>query len=174
MECSVCWCVVSSAWGTTLLCLMITSQIARFVGPTWGPSGAGRTQVGPILVPWTLLSGLGLLCPHIDGLVQDCSNSSALAMEILRCCTKPSISFISVKMVPSTKIFFSFMSEMWIIITSKSIKNIMQSWVDIVGQIMIEWETFWASFLSEPTSFATPCGVTMHRGWRKSVILEIM
>ena len=25
-------------------------------GPTWGPSGADRTQVGPMLAPWTLLS----------------------------------------------------------------------------------------------------------------------
>ena len=32
-------------------------QIARFMGPTWGPSGADRTQVGPMLAPWTLLSG---------------------------------------------------------------------------------------------------------------------
>ena len=31
--------------------------IARFMGPTWGPSGADRTQVGPMLAPWTLLSG---------------------------------------------------------------------------------------------------------------------
>ena len=31
--------------------------IARFTGPTWGPSGADRTQVDPMLVPWTLLSG---------------------------------------------------------------------------------------------------------------------
>ena len=31
--------------------------IARFVRPTWGPSGADRTQVSPMLVPWTLLSG---------------------------------------------------------------------------------------------------------------------
>ena len=30
---------------------------SKFMGPTWGPSGAGRTQVGPMLVPWTLLSG---------------------------------------------------------------------------------------------------------------------
>ena len=30
---------------------------ARFIGPTWGPSGADRTQVGPILAPWTWLSG---------------------------------------------------------------------------------------------------------------------
>ena len=27
------------------------------MGPTWGPSGADRTQVGPVLAPWTLLSG---------------------------------------------------------------------------------------------------------------------
>ena len=31
--------------------------IARFMGTTWGPSGADRTQVGPTLAPWTLLSG---------------------------------------------------------------------------------------------------------------------
>ena len=34
-----------------------TSQIASFMGPTWGQSGADRTQVGPKLAPWTLLSG---------------------------------------------------------------------------------------------------------------------
>ena len=28
---------------------------------------------------------------HIDGSVQDCSNSSALAMELLQSCTKPSM-----------------------------------------------------------------------------------
>ena len=40
-------CIMSS--GNTL--------IARFMGPTWGPSGADRTQMGPMLAPWTLLSG---------------------------------------------------------------------------------------------------------------------
>ena len=28
------------------------------MGPTWDPSGADRTQVGPMLAPWTLLSGV--------------------------------------------------------------------------------------------------------------------
>ena len=28
------------------------------MGPTWGPSGADRTQMGPMLTPWTLLSGM--------------------------------------------------------------------------------------------------------------------
>ena len=44
------------------------TKIARFMGPTWGPSGADRTQVGPMLAPWTLLSGYILLrrplCPY--------------------------------------------------------------------------------------------------------------
>ena len=30
--------------------------IAGSMGPTWGPSGTDRTQVGPMLAPWTLLS----------------------------------------------------------------------------------------------------------------------
>ena len=34
------------------------SLIAWFMGPTWGPSGSDRTQVGPMLAPRTLLSGL--------------------------------------------------------------------------------------------------------------------
>ena len=41
-----------------LLIHVQTSLIARFMGPTWGPSGADRTQVGPMLAPWTLLSGI--------------------------------------------------------------------------------------------------------------------
>ena len=36
----------------------LSSPIAKFMGPTWGPSGANRTQVGPMLAPWTLLSGM--------------------------------------------------------------------------------------------------------------------
>ena len=32
-------------------------QIAKFMGPTWGPPGSSRAQVGPMLAPWTLLSG---------------------------------------------------------------------------------------------------------------------
>ena len=37
---------------------LIGSLIAKFMGPTWGPSGADRTQVGPMLAPWNLLSRL--------------------------------------------------------------------------------------------------------------------
>ena len=33
------------------------TQIARFMGPTWGPPGSCRPQMGPMLAPWTLLSG---------------------------------------------------------------------------------------------------------------------
>ena len=36
----------------------LISQIARFMEPTWGPSGSCRPQMGPILAPWILLSGM--------------------------------------------------------------------------------------------------------------------
>ena len=39
------------------LSFSIHTLTARFMGPAWGPSGADRTQVGPMLAPWTLLSG---------------------------------------------------------------------------------------------------------------------
>ena len=42
--------------------------IARFMGPTWVPSGANRTQVGPMLATWNLQSGsLSWLksCPNL-------------------------------------------------------------------------------------------------------------
>ena len=35
----------------------VRPQIARLMGPTWGQPGDDRTQVGPMLAPWTLLSG---------------------------------------------------------------------------------------------------------------------
>ena len=45
-------CVVTFWWQLSRL-----TPIARFMGPTWGTSGAGRTQVDPMLAPWTLVSG---------------------------------------------------------------------------------------------------------------------
>ena len=42
-----------------------SSLIAKFMGPTWGPSGADRTQVGPMLATWTLLSGMSGKIPSL-------------------------------------------------------------------------------------------------------------
>ena len=33
-------------------------QITKFMGPTWGSPGFCRAQMGPMLAPWTLPSGL--------------------------------------------------------------------------------------------------------------------
>ena len=38
-----------------------------------------------------ILDGIEMWAVYMDGLVQDCSNSNALAMELLQFCTKPSI-----------------------------------------------------------------------------------
>ena len=45
----------------------VTSQIAKFIGPTWGPPGSCRPQMGPTLVPRTLLSGLACCSRRIQG-----------------------------------------------------------------------------------------------------------
>ena len=50
----------------------------RIMGP--------RLNVECIMGKESMLSGA-----HVDGLAQDCSNSFALAMELLQSCTKPSI-----------------------------------------------------------------------------------
>ena len=50
--------------------LETSTLIARFMGPTWGPSGADRTQVGPMLAPWTLLSGQS--CNYVESDCRKC------------------------------------------------------------------------------------------------------
>ena len=37
--------------------IMATYPDSIFMGPTWGPPGSCRPQMGPMLAPWTLLSG---------------------------------------------------------------------------------------------------------------------
>ena len=49
---------------------LATTQIAKFIGPTWGPPRSCRPQMGPMLGPWTLLSGKqwppgDVLCPAL-------------------------------------------------------------------------------------------------------------
>ena len=41
-------------------------QIAKFMGPTWGPPGSCRPQMCPMLAPWTLLSGLLWCNQHVN------------------------------------------------------------------------------------------------------------
>ena len=47
--------------------LFDNTLIARFMGSAWDPSGADRTQVGPMLAPWTLLSGYSPYSKHPAG-----------------------------------------------------------------------------------------------------------
>ena len=40
-----------------LIHIIICIQLAKFMGPTWGPPGSCWLLMGPTLAPWTLLSG---------------------------------------------------------------------------------------------------------------------
>ena len=59
-----------------LLCA--ASQIAKFMGPTWGPPGSRRPQMGPMLAPLTLLSGRSLVFT-VCSMTQSCKNMASLA-----------------------------------------------------------------------------------------------
>ena len=65
--CSISWCLND----VFTLDSPKTSQIAKFMGPTWGPPGSRRPQVVPMLAPWTLVSEILpentlLLCVKCD------------------------------------------------------------------------------------------------------------
>ena len=51
------------------------SQIARFMGPTWDPPGSCRPQMGPMLAPWTLLSGVIGGWYNVEYIYQSCKIS---------------------------------------------------------------------------------------------------
>ena len=59
--------VFHTAWETMIKSYSI-SQIAKFMGPTWGPPGSCGPHMGPMLAPWTLLSGwlFGVQAPHVS------------------------------------------------------------------------------------------------------------
>ena len=66
--------------------------------------GSMHRALGCVLYIATYGNGQGKML-YIDCLVQYCSNSSALAMELLRCCCKPSIyNMLSHCLVPSLAI----------------------------------------------------------------------
>ena len=52
----------------------IFDQIEKFMGPTWGPPGSCRPQIGPILAPWILLSGYNVFIMKIHRRLGSCDS----------------------------------------------------------------------------------------------------
>ena len=85
-------------------CLQMTSLTARFMGPTWGPSGARRTQVGPMLASWSLLSGIIDKCSEWNGelghVVKARIESNQIFMQLMpgiTICARQNSSFIFIR-----------------------------------------------------------------------------
>ena len=75
------WHLISLATQSLLnsLCYLIKKhqssiQIAKFMGPTWGPPGTCRPKMGPMWSSWTLLSGhlTPVDSPHKGPVIWDC------------------------------------------------------------------------------------------------------
>ena len=48
----------------------LPTQITKFMGQTWGPPGSYRPQMGPMLAPWTLISGNVRVCHFSCSLIR--------------------------------------------------------------------------------------------------------
>ena len=97
-----------------------TSRTVVLSSSTTTPSWPSRTMSDQdTMTRWGPPSKLCKL--YINGLVQDCSNSSALAMEFLQSCSKPSISFHE-KVFGTSEVIFS----KWYFVVDTCIGNDMQ------------------------------------------------
>ena len=83
------------------LLLDLSTQIAKFMGPTWGPPGSCRPQMGPMLAPWTLLSGNG----YQFGRWSIRENSSMNRLENMGCNYAPMSSSLINSIVKGTRVF---------------------------------------------------------------------
>ena len=71
---------VSIQWETALLCNDVSHWLGASPESALQAHGNQGQRMKLLTIGW-----------NIDGLVQDCSNSNALAMKLLQSCTKPSI-----------------------------------------------------------------------------------
>ena len=81
---NLCTCLRSIHLKRVVPCVYFSKvyQIAKFMGPTWGPRGSCRHQMGPMLPPWTLLSGLTIARSKARSRILDDINLST-KLEIL-------------------------------------------------------------------------------------------
>ena len=134
------------------------SLTARFMGPTWGPSGADRTQVGPCWPHGLCYLGWGsfrvvhsLLAKHllaIRAVQADCAVtvsgiwnmteiSTGLCEPTMHCCwpgNKPlsdlmMTSFINAYMHPRPQWFSSRLNAIWFIIYKYASREFCQHWL---------------------------------------------
>ena len=85
-------------------------QIARFMGPTWGPSEADRTM----LAPWALLSGglyLGYILPLIPNSLQISVSSHSNHYTMI------AIKFCWLQNIPDSKVHRVNMGAMWTLLS---------------------------------------------------------
>ena len=74
---------------------------------------------------------------HIDGLVQDCSISSVLAMEILQSCTKPSISYMSHYEPIKDTSYLALMGKLWSVVCECFGENVLKRFKCVISILYI-------------------------------------
>ena len=80
-------------------------------------------------------------CQCMDGLVQDCIKSSALAMELLQTCTKPSIYCTTIPL-------WQFAPQYEINVSCQLYQSVIDSSVWVICILVVFWEPFHKQFVS--------------------------
>ena len=123
-------------------CRQATSHyLSQFWPRFMSPYGVTRPQWVNNLTQYIFLFVLGHdLCPfcitggNIDGLVQDCSNSSALAIELRQFCTKPSIYDVDI---------FSVSSICTSVFVCRAIGSLVRTTAIFTGLYLCEFNRVW-------------------------------
>ena len=81
---------------------------------------------------------------HIDGLMQDCSNSSALALELLDSCTKPPISFALINLSKYNLVLETYLLTGPIWLWSSALRTgldtvLLAGYTQLIGPGRFEW-----------------------------------
>ena len=113
--------------------LSIPSQIAKYMGPTWGPPGSFRPQVGPMLAPWTLLSG---------SISQEPCTQFALCCVLLRFGTRrfyqPSNIWYKTRRIPKLEWFSSRLAIGFAQYLETAVKSKMEMYLEQRWQSMLQ------------------------------------
>ena len=89
-----------------------SSLITSFMWPTWGPSGADRTQMGPMFAPWTLLSGPRCYCVVIICIIAKIDTCLKLdSIDVHQCKRKLRVHLVWQKVYPNDGLCLVYLSE---------------------------------------------------------------
>ena len=156
------------------LCKYMTTLKARFMGPTWGPPGSCRPQMGPMLAPWTAVRAvtndwaslimLFLLNFIMDSLA-DSDSRCLYVIEIELMCHSQvwQQSLLSIFIRVKTTLNETFTITICLVFLSEVRQPLMKP-----SQSQYAWQCWWILAAYEPMEWVIDISPGMDRWWHDS------